>query len=98
MPRGELRAEWLAAVEGWGAVNVISLGGGFLVPRGLVVCCRRDPEKCRQLPHRRLLGAGIGVQVLGGGLQVEIFGNPSGTLREAAAEMQPAIYSYFQGK
>ncbi len=35
---------------------------------------------------------------LGGGLEVDVFGDPSEALQEAAAEMQPAVYSYFQGK
>ncbi len=32
---------------------------------------------------------------LGGGVEVEVFGNPSEALQEVTAEMQPAVYSYF---
>jgi hypothetical protein len=35
---------------------------------------------------------------LGGGLELEIFGEPSAALRDAVAAFQPKIYSYNQGK
>jgi hypothetical protein len=35
---------------------------------------------------------------LGGGLEVEIFGEPSAALLDAVAVLQPRIYSYSQGK
>jgi len=34
----------------------------------------------------------------GGGLELDVFGEPSATLREAIASFQPVIYSYAQGK
>lgn len=51
------------------------------------------------LAHMGNLGELLGeITDLGGGIEVEVFGDPSETLREAAAQMQPAVYSYFQGK
>jgi hypothetical protein len=35
---------------------------------------------------------------LGGGLELEVFGEPSATLREATASFEPLVYSYVQGK
>lgn len=35
---------------------------------------------------------------LGGGLELELFGEPSAALRDAVAPFQPRIYSYGQGK
>jgi len=35
---------------------------------------------------------------LGGGLELELFGEPSATLRDAVAAFQPRIYSYSQSK
>lgn len=35
---------------------------------------------------------------LGGGLKLEVFGEPSAALREVIAAFQPPIYSYVQGK
>lgn len=35
---------------------------------------------------------------LGGGLEVDMFGDPSAELREAAAAFQPAVFTFFQGK
>ena len=51
------------------------------------------------LAHIGAMGEQLGGLIdLGGGIEVEVFGNPSETLRQAAAEMKPAVYSYFQGK
>ena len=35
---------------------------------------------------------------LGGGLELEVFGEPSAAVRDAVAAFQPRIYSYRQGK
>jgi quinol monooxygenase YgiN len=35
---------------------------------------------------------------LGGGLELEVFGDPSAALRDAVASFQPRIYGYSQGK
>ena len=35
---------------------------------------------------------------LGGGIELEVFGSPSAALREAIADLQPAIYAHAQGK
>ena len=35
---------------------------------------------------------------LGGGIELEVFGSPSATLRDAIADLQPAIYAHAQGK
>ena len=35
---------------------------------------------------------------LGGGLELDVFGEPSAALRAAVAAFQPRIYSYSQGK
>lgn len=51
------------------------------------------------LTHIGLLGDLLGrVIELGGGVQIEVFGNPSDTLVKATEALQPTIYSYFQGK
>jgi hypothetical protein len=38
------------------------------------------------------------VEAYGGGLELEIFGEPSAALRDAVAAFQPKIYRYSQGK
>jgi quinol monooxygenase YgiN len=51
------------------------------------------------LAHMGDLGEVLGNLVgLGGGLQLEVFGNPSAQLLEAGAALGPAVFSYFQGK
>jgi quinol monooxygenase YgiN len=51
------------------------------------------------LAHMANLGELLGqLAQLGGGLEVEVFGAPSGELMEAAAAIQPTIYSPFQRK
>jgi hypothetical protein len=35
---------------------------------------------------------------VGGGIEIEVFGDPSDALLEATEALQPSIYSYFQGK
>jgi hypothetical protein len=35
---------------------------------------------------------------LGGGLEIEIFGEPSAALLDAVAALQPRIFSYSRGK
>ena len=35
---------------------------------------------------------------VGGGIEIEVFGDPSDALLEATAAMHPTVYSYFQGK
>ncbi len=48
------------------------------------------------LTHMGAAGELLGpLAELGGGLEIEVFGDPSEELREASAEMQPAIYSHF---
>ena len=49
------------------------------------------------LAHMANLGELVGrLAQLGGGFEVEVVGTPSGELIEAAAALQPAIYSPFQ--
>lgn len=51
------------------------------------------------LAHMANMGGLIGqLAELGGGLEVEVFGDPSAELVEAAAAFEPAIYRFFQGK
>jgi hypothetical protein len=51
------------------------------------------------LTHLGLVGHLLGrMTELGGGVQIELFGSPSKALVEALEAVQPAIYSYFQGK
>jgi quinol monooxygenase YgiN len=51
------------------------------------------------LAHVANMGDLIGkLAELGGGLQIEAFGDPSPELLEAAAVFQPTVYRYFQGK
>jgi quinol monooxygenase YgiN len=51
------------------------------------------------LAHMGNLGDLLGqLAQLGGGLEVEVFGTPSGELIDAAAAMQPTIYVPFQRK
>ena len=51
------------------------------------------------LAHLGNVGPLLGRLVeLGGGLELEVFGDPSPTLREALAAFHPPIYSYVQGK
>jgi quinol monooxygenase YgiN len=49
--------------------------------------------------HLGNVGAALGRLVeLGGGLELEVFGDPSPELRDAIAAFQPRIYAYAQGK
>ena len=51
------------------------------------------------LAHMAHMGELIGkLAALGGGLEIEAFGDPSPELLEAAAELQPVVYRFFQGK
>jgi quinol monooxygenase YgiN len=53
------------------------------------------------LAHMGNMGELIGkIAALGGGLEIEAFGDPSPELLEAAAAagLQPTVYRYFQGK
>ena len=51
------------------------------------------------LAHMGHMGDLIGkLAELGGGLEIEAFGDPSPELLEAAAALQPTVYRYFQGK
>ena len=51
------------------------------------------------LAHMGNLGELLGqLAELGGGLEIEAFGNVSPQLLEAAAALQPVIYGFFQGK
>lgn len=51
------------------------------------------------LTHMANIGDLLGkLGELGGGLEIEAFGDPSPELLEAAAALQPTVYRYFQGK
>ena len=51
------------------------------------------------LAHMGNMGDLIGkLAELGGGLEIEAFGDLSPELLEAAAALQPTVYRYFQGK
>ena len=50
------------------------------------------------LAHLGNTGELLGKLIELGGFQVEVFGDPSAQLMEAAAALQPSTYSYFQGK
>ena len=51
------------------------------------------------LEHLGHVGPMLGRLVeLGGGLELEVFGEPSQALSEAIAAFDPAVYSYVQGK
>ena len=51
------------------------------------------------LAHTTNLGELLGkLAELGGGLEVEAFGDPSPELMEAAAALEPTVYRFFQGK
>ena len=51
------------------------------------------------LAHLAAAGPLLGRLVeLGGGLELELFGEPSTALHDAVAAFQPRIYSYSQGK
>ena len=51
------------------------------------------------LTHIANMGDLIGkLAELGGGVDIEVFGNPSPELVEAAAAFGPTIYRFFQGK
>jgi quinol monooxygenase YgiN len=57
----------------------------------------RDSEAV--LAHLGNVGPLLGRMIdLGGGLELEVFGSPSAALRQAIAELQPAIYAHVQGK
>lgn len=50
------------------------------------------------LAHMANLGDLIGnLAELGGGLEIEAFGNPSSELLAAASDLHPVVYWYFQG-
>ena len=51
------------------------------------------------LVHIGNVGPSLGRLIeLGGGLELEVFGEPSATLRDATAAFDPVVYSYLQGK
>lgn len=51
------------------------------------------------LAHLGNVGELLGKLVeAGGGIKLEVFGNPSAQLREATAALEPSVYSFFQGK
>jgi quinol monooxygenase YgiN len=51
------------------------------------------------LAHMANMGDVIGkLAELGGGLEIEAFGDPSPELLEAAAAFEPTVYRFFQGK
>lgn len=51
------------------------------------------------LTHLGLVGDTLGKLIeVGGGIEIEVFGDPSDALVEATAALQPMIYAYFQGK
>jgi hypothetical protein len=51
------------------------------------------------LTHLGLVGDLLGQIVeVGGGMEIEVFGDPSDTLLAATAALHPTMYSYFQGK
>jgi len=51
------------------------------------------------LAHLGNVGPLLGRLVeLGGGLELEVFGEPTPALRDATAALQPRTHSYFQGK
>ena len=51
------------------------------------------------LTHMANLGELLGkLAELGGGLEVEAFGDPSPEVMEAAAALGPTVYRFFQGK
>jgi hypothetical protein len=51
------------------------------------------------LTHLGLVGDLLGnIIEVGGGIEIEVFGDPSDELLEAIEALQPTIYSYFQGK
>ena len=51
------------------------------------------------LTHMGLVSDLLGKIIeVGGGIEIEVFGDPSDALINAAQALQPTIYSYFQGK
>ena len=51
------------------------------------------------LTHLGLVGDLLGrIIEVGGGIEIEVFGDPSDALLKATEALQPTIYSYFQGK
>jgi hypothetical protein len=51
------------------------------------------------LAHIGNVGELLGTIIqLGGGLELEVFGNPSDELREAAEALKPVVYTQLQGK
>ena len=51
------------------------------------------------LTHLAMVGETLGTMIeLGGGVEVEVFGSPSESLRQAISAMQPDVYTFFQGK
>ena len=51
------------------------------------------------LTHLDAVGDLLGKIIeVGGGIEIEVFGDPSDALLKATKALQPTIYSYFQGK
>jgi Antibiotic biosynthesis monooxygenase len=51
------------------------------------------------LTHLGAMGDLLGKVIeVGGGIEIEVFGDPSDALLEATEGLQPTVYSYFQGK
>ena len=51
------------------------------------------------LTHLAMVGEALGPLIeVGGGVELEVFGDPSEALLQATSAMQPRVHSYLQGK
>ena len=93
----QLAAEALATVRG----EPGTLQHDWFFSDNGAQCVVREAYASSDAFLAHLAGAGplLGRLVeLGGGLELEVFGEPSAALRDAVAAFQPKIYRYCQGK
>jgi hypothetical protein len=93
----QLAAEALATVRG----EPGTLQHDWFFSDNGAQCVVRETYASSDALLAHLAGAGplLGRLVeLGGGLELEVFGEPSAALRDAVAAFQPRIYRYRQGK
>ena len=93
----ELAAEALATIRGESG----TLQHDWFLSDDGARCIVRETYASSEAFLTHLAGAGplLGRLVeLGGGLELEVFGDPSTAVREAVAPFQPRIYRHSQGK
>jgi quinol monooxygenase YgiN len=93
----QLAAEALATIRG--EPGTLQHDWFFSDDGARCVVCETYASSDAFLAHLTASGALLGRLVeLGGGLELEVYGEPSAALHEAIAAFQPRIYGHSQGK